>query len=231
MTSKSDKYQDEIGHIRGEHMKGLVLNNIYTVEKSIKSSMVLASATVLLLLFTQHAIAFRVAIFLPFALIPVHAFEVLKHDSKSGWSKFEITLPVNRQKIIRSKYITFLLLLLLSTILTFLLFYAANIFIQPSFTIVFFNFLLRGMGIILCIATLNYPLTFLLGTEKSDAIQIYSIGFALGVFGLMSLLVMMVIGPVKSYDQIFSMSFLLISMLLFLISYVVSNRIYKHKEF
>lgn len=212
-------------------MKGLILNNLYSAEKSIKSGIIITIAAVILLIFTKNPTALKVAIFLPFALIPVHAFEVLKHDAMSGWNKFEITLPVVRHKIIQSKYVTFLLLFIISILLTFVLFFIAHLFIVPTFTTVFFNFLFRGMGLILCGAALTYPLTYILGTEKSDGITISSIGFAFGMFGLVSILLQMIIGTIEGFDRIFSVSFLLVSIFLLIISYVISINVYKRKEF
>ncbi|GEN29809.1 ABC-type transport system involved in multi-copper enzyme maturation permease subunit [Cerasibacillus quisquiliarum] len=212
-------------------MKGLILNNLYTVEKGIKSSIGLTILAISLLLFTQNPVALRVAAFLPFLLIPVNAFEVLKHDDKSGWSKFELTLPVERHKIIQSKYITFVLLFSMSLVLTFVLFYFVHTFLYPTFTNTFFNFLLRGMGGILAIAALHYPLTYLLGTEKSDTITISSMGFCFGMFFIVFMLLELVIGTVDGFDGIFSVTFFAVSIVLFIVSYFVSYMIYKNKEF
>lgn len=212
-------------------MKGLIFNNLYSVEKSIKSSTLLATAIVIGLILAQNPTALRVAIFLPFLLIPVHAFEVLKHDAMSGWSKFEITLPVSRQKIVSSKYMTFLLLFFLSAFIIFAPFLLTHIFIYPTINEIFFNFLLRGAGLILCIAALTYPLTYILGTEKADFITMMGVGFSFGIFFGIYALLQVVMGAVEGFDQIFSMTFISVSILLLLISYVVSSVIYRRKEF
>ena len=212
-------------------MKGLILNNLYTVEKSIKSSTILAIAVVIGLMITKTPMALKVAIFLPFLLVPVHAFEVLKHDAMSGWNKFELTLPLTRKTIITSKYVTFLLLFILSALIVSVPFLIAHVFIFPTMTPLFFNFFLRGMGLILCMATLTYPLTYILGTEKSDTVTISSVGFSLGMFFLLSVLLQMLIGTIEGFDEIFSVTFLSVSILLLVISYFTSNEIYKRKEF
>src|SRR5690625_1635721 len=159
-------------------MKGLILNNLYSVERSIRFSTFLSIILIVGLLLIQQSFSVRIAAFLPFLLIPVNAFEVLKLDQLSGWNKFEITLPVKRHQIILSKYVIFLLLFLLGAILSILLFYIIKLFISFSFTLLFFNYLLRGMGMVLCLAVIVYPLTFILGTEKSDIIMLCSMGFA-----------------------------------------------------
>lgn len=211
-------------------MKGLILNNLYSVEKSIKSSTFIAIAAVILLILTQNSAALRAAAMLPFLLIPPQAFEVLKHDAMSGWNKFEMTLPVKRRKIVQSKYLTFLLLFFMSVLLTFVLFYIANLFIMLPFTNVF-NFLLRGMGAVLCIAAIIYPMTYILGTEKSDTIMISSMGFTFGMFFLVFILLQMIVGTSEGFDEIFSVTFFVASIFLFIVSYLISNIVYTKKEF
>lgn len=212
-------------------MKGLILNNVYTVKRSIQSSCLLAIAIVIVLLIAQNDMALRAAIFLPFLLIPVHAFEVLKHDARSGWQKFEMTLPVTRKKIVTSKYVTFLLLFITSMIIVSIPFLLTHMFVYPTMNALFFNFLLRGMGLVMSIATLTFPLTYILGTEKSDTITISSVGFSLGLFFAVSLLLLQFIGSIERFDEMFSIIFFVITAVLFVTSYIVSMVVYAKKEF
>lgn len=208
-------------------MRGLILNNIYSVQKSIKSSILLAIVAVVGLLLMKHSMLLRAAIFLPFFLIPVNAFEVLKHDAMSGWNKFERTLPVPQRSIITSKYITFILLFGLSAIIVFVPFLIAHLFYYPTMNVLLFNFLFRGMGLILCVAAIIFPLTYKLGTEKSDTVMMTSGGISVGLFFFVSVLLQMVIGTVEGFDEIFSITFLGIAIFLLIVSYIVSNWMYK----
>ncbi|TMW70922.1 ABC-2 transporter permease [Alteribacter natronophilus] len=212
-------------------MKGLVLNHYYAIEKGIKSSVAAVAVLVIAALVIQEDWALRFAVFLPFLLIPVHAFEVLKRDVLSGWNRFEITLPVKRKQIVQSKYATFLLLLLVSLALPMVLYTAVHFLIEPVFTDIVFNFLMRGMGLVLCLAAIVYPLTFKWGTEKSDMIFILSLAFSFGTFGGVSGLLALVIGTPDWYDQVFSLVFLIVALASFAVSYMLSQRIYKKKEF
>ncbi|SET47821.1 ABC-2 family transporter protein [Oceanobacillus limi] len=212
-------------------MKGLILNNFYSVEKSIKSSILLTVVIVTFMILSQHSLALRLAAFIPFALIPVHAFEVLKQDSRSGWNRYELTLPLHRHKILLSKYVIFILLFLLGLFITTVIFLLADAFMTITFTQVYVNYLLRGMGLILCIAALTYPLTYLLGTEKSDFIQICSIGFSLGMFGIVFAMLTWIMGKVDGFDEIFSISFFSVAIIFFIISYAISYIIYRKKDY
>lgn len=210
-------------------MKGLILNNLYSVEKSVKSSTLLTIVAVIILLLMNQSATLKLAAFLPFVLIPVHAFEVLKYDAMSGWNKYEIVLPVTRKRIVKSKYLTFILLVILSVFLVFSIAFSVHILMFPTIHAVFFNYLLRGMGLIICIAALIYPLTYKLGTEKSDSIMMGSVGFSLGMFFVITFILEMI--GVEGFDEKFSSIFFIVSNIFLLISYVVSIKIYKNKEF
>lgn len=212
-------------------MKGLILNNLYSVEKSLKSSILLVTGLAIVLILTGQPMALRVATFLPFLLIPVNALEVLKHDAISGWQRFEITLPATRQKIIQSKYMTFLLLFMFCMLFISGLFLLVHCVLFPVFSMVFVNFFLRGAGLILCVAALVFPLTYKLGSEKSDTIMMSGTGFSLGMYFAVLFLLQLTIGSPKHFDEIFSVTFLIIAFVLFIISYVVSIQLYKKKEF
>ncbi|MFS0724132.1 hypothetical protein [Paenibacillus sp. 1P07SE] len=72
---------------------------------------------------------------------------------------------------------------------------------------------------------------FCLGTEKSDQITLLSVGFGFGMFFLVSTLLMFTIGSnAAGYDRIFSVVFVAVSLLAYLISYAVSVLIYNKKE-
>lgn len=212
-------------------MRGLILNNLYSIRKSTKTSFILAIAAVIVLVMTQHNIALRIALFLPFLLIPVQAFEVLKQDAMSGWNKFEITLPVTRRQIVGSKYSTFLLLFMCSFMLIMVVFLITDQFMYPVIDQVFFNFLCRGMGIILCLAASTFMLTYKLGTEKSDSIMISSMGFTFSMFFGLSILIEMILGNINYIDEIFSVTFLTLAAISVLISYIFSVQIFKKKDF
>src|SRR5690625_4748901 len=212
-------------------MRGLIFNNLYSIRKSTKTSFILAIAAVIVLVMTQHNIALRIALFLPFLLIPVQAFEVLKQDAMSGWNKFEITLPVTRRQIVGSKYSTFLLLFMCSFMLIMVVFLITDQFMYPVIDQVFLNFLCRGMGIILCLAASTFMLTYKLGTEKSDSIMISSIGFTFSMFFGLSILIEMILGNINYIDEIFSVTFLTLAAISLLISYIFSVQIFQKKDF
>lgn len=212
-------------------MNGLVLNNLLSIRRSTFTSILLTIGMVVVLLFTKETFALRAALFVPFLIIPVQAFEVVKQDAMSGWNTFEITLPVRRSQIVGSKYITFLLLFFMSVIITVGAFIFTHWLFYPVIDTLFYNFLLRGMGIILCVAAVTFPFTYKLGTEKSDTVMIIGVGYTCTIFFGLSLIIQPIVGDIARIDEVFSTVFLLIAALSFVASYIASLIIYKRKEF
>ena len=211
-------------------MKGLILNNFYSIRDSIKLSLILAIVANVILIATENSTSMQIAIFLSFLLISSNAFEVLKQDSLSGWSKFEFVLPIARHKIVQSKYLTFLLLLMLSLLVTTVTFLVTSLFITYSEKLIL-NFIFRGMAFVFCIASIVYPLTYILNGDKSEVIRLISMFFSLGVFGLVYFFQLQLMDKNENFDIIFSLSFLLVSILFFVISYIFSIIKYKKNEF
>ncbi|WP_414051745.1 ABC-2 transporter permease [Bacillus pumilus] len=212
-------------------MKGLILNDIYTIQKGIKTAIFLSILCVIFLLFTKNDVIFKVAVLLPFLIIPVKSFEILKYDVKSGWDKFSFTLPVKRTNLVKAKYITFLILITLSFLLSFGLFFLIDLLLFPTLTFEYYNQLLRGLGLIICVGAMLYPLTYKLGIEKSDSITIYSLGFSFGVFFSLAFVAKLVLEPNRIADMIFSVMFFGLSVFFLIFSYLISRSLVKRKEF
>lgn len=209
-------------------MRGLVLNNLYSVAGSIKLALFITLAINLLFVLTGDSAGASGPIMVSIALLPATAFSLIKQDNSAGWDKYEITLPVRRFTIILSKYLTFILLLLASFILTFGLYQIFNSF-APSPPASLFNGILRGIGFVLCSASLTYVLSYLLGPEKGDILMLLSFGFAIAVFGGTFAVQNMFTETVV--DEAFSIIYLFISVVLFILSFLLNGYIYKRKEF
>lgn len=210
-------------------MKGLLLSNLYSIEKSIKVCMLFAVIAIpFMLMTTDQGPVLRIAFLAPFFLLAITSLETLKHDNESGWNKYEITLPVKRAHIIRSKYFTFLLLVIIGSIVTSLGMLIASFLDWFQFTTSSFTPIAKGVSIALCIGALAYPLTYILGTKKSEIVMGSSIGFSFGLWFLLGGLFSL---NGQNSDEIFAIIHLIVSMLCFTVSYFVCRVIYSRKEF
>lgn len=209
-------------------MRGLLLSNLYSIERSVKGYTLLSIVVMTILLMTNNATALKISLFLPIVWIATTALETLKHDGESGWNKYEIMLPVKRAHIIKSKYFTFLLLVILGVVVTTLTMLVISFLGFFHFTFTSFNYIGRGVAMALCAGALAYPLTYILGTKKSDTVILSSIGFSIGMWLLLGSLFSL---SGQNSDEIFAVIHVVVSVLFFTLSYFICRVIYSRKEF
>ncbi|SDY37452.1 ABC-2 transporter permease [Thermoactinomyces sp. DSM 45892] len=219
-------------------MKGLLLNQYYSNEKSIKHSIVLSLIITTILLLLPYEPSLRLAGFLPFITIVSPILEGLKFEAMSGWNKFLITLPLNRSRVIQSYYLFFSILLFIGFCVATVSFIVANFFSKDIFTGLALTVFLKGIGMTLIMGGVTFPLTHHLGVEKAEKVMMISMVTGLGMLMMSGWLYEETIGSVMTNmfprihaDLPFSILFLVISLLTFIASYMVAIRIYEQKEF
>ncbi|WYP26425.1 ABC-2 transporter permease [Alkalihalobacillus sp. FSL W8-0930] len=219
-------------------MKGLMLNQWYSVNKSFWGYLVLSVVIMGVLLIAQQDMLLTVATFIPIIFMVTPAFEVLKNETMSGWNKFVLALPLKRSQIVRSHFLFFVMLMFVGIIISVGVFVVAEFISEGIWTNAVTNSILNGIGLALILGLVAYPLTYHLGTEKSDMVLMLSVLVAIGSYFLGSFIFNWVfnnytIAPLQNLDLdfLFSAAFALVSFVLFFLSYVITNQIYRKKEF
>ncbi|MBM7715187.1 ABC-2 transporter permease [Siminovitchia sp. FSL H7-0308] len=219
-------------------MRGLFLNQYFTVEKSLRNYVFISVVIVCLLIISNNEMMLSFATWLPILFMITPAFEALKHESSSGWNKFVLALPIKRSQVVQSHYIFYSLIMLSGIILTFVLFVLTDLIMGQNQTTTAVYSIMNGVGLALIIGFVTYPLTYHYGTEKSDMILMMGVLAAIGLFFLSEWIYKGILenfgaplSPNTNHDLLFSSSFLLINLFLFIISYFVTLQIYKRKEF
>ncbi|MDX8365694.1 ABC-2 transporter permease [Cytobacillus sp. IB215665] len=219
-------------------MKALLLNQYYSVEKSFKFYLVLSVVITAILLFIQNELTFRFAGITPVLFIVQAAFEGLKLDALSGWNKYMNTLPLKRSHIVKSQYLFYFIMVLIGSVVAIIVFMLSELFIGDILTIYTITWLMNGGGLALFLGCFIFPLTYHLGVEKSDIIQIISVIAGIVVFFLSSALFELFWKHVSSdpilsvnYEVLFSALFWIVALVFFLVSYTIALQIYKRKEF
>ncbi|KQL56039.1 MULTISPECIES: ABC-2 transporter permease [Bacillaceae] len=218
-------------------MKGLLLNQYYSVQKSIWVYALLAFVIpVVILIFFEGSMLDRLAAFVAIGFMVSPALEVLKHEGKSGWSKYMATLPISRAKVVQSHYLFFVLLLLVGVGFAGAAYFIATHLFNQVPTDYFFVGILSIIGIVLTSGVITYPLTYILGAEKSDMILVLGMGGSIGVYLLTYTIFSMVFNEEGTYfgsdaDLFFGLLFIGITLIVFVLSYIVSLILYKRKEF
>jgi hypothetical protein len=161
---------------------------------------------------------------------------VLKHEGKSHFDKYKLTLPFRRSTIVRSHYFFYLLTTVAGMAVTYgllqIYFFATGSNINTGMLFTFgFVVLLAG--------AISYPLLYRFGTEKSDVIIIVSVFSSFGI--MMGLNYVLSVVP-RLADITFnfrggissltlSVVYFVVGLLLYGLSFVISKTIYNKKEF
>jgi len=168
-----------------------------------------------------------------FAAIP--ALEVIKYESKSGYEKYVLTLPVTRSNIVESHYFFYFLVVIIGTLLSYGIFYVYGLVSGTSIDDGIFKSVSLGTFIILNAGAIAYPLLYVFGAEKSDAI---TIGGACGglviYFGLQSVIGYLIEQfPISNLNEsvYVSILYIIFGVIIYTFSFFISVFIYRKKEF
>lgn len=212
-------------------MKGLLLNNFYSMLSNVKLSFGMA------LLLALSPIFIRESSFIPMVMgIQIFIFVVntgtsLQADESSKWSKFEITLPIKRRTVINAKYVSFIMLVAIGALMSTLTALLTNIItgnINTDSLIFGYCF---GLTISISTVAFMYPILLKFGAEKSELIIFLAGGFSIGIMLLTSLLLSFFINGIKFSSPVVGITAVMVSVLLFVLSYFLSVRMHRNKEF
>ncbi len=217
-------------------MKGLIRNNFYMVLGSIIPLSILGLILIVSLVITGF-INYDIGPYLPMAIGGlVGGFGALvgtmaQKDTNSKWNRFELTLPVKRSDIMKSKYIS-------ST-----LFICLGIMLSTSLAIIYY-ILFGGELIDRMIFTLNFSICFSLGlsaffiplitqfgTEKNELLLLISVALSLLLYFLFNMSFFKFM-PVEMYGNTFIYTIILVitNIILLIMSYHLSTYIYSKKD-
>ena len=171
---------------------------------------------------------------IPFFCV-ILCISTFSYDEYNKWDAYAITLPKGRKNIVKSKYITTLILILISVIISFLTLLIIG-YVKSDINIE--GNLLAIMGSIIgviVVMSFMYPCIYKFGVEKGR------------IFLLVGLILIMAIGGFIFNENILSATIMLnltnflntyglvvlpiVSIIILLISYYISLRIYSKKEF
>ncbi|QPW12326.1 ABC-2 transporter permease [Mammaliicoccus sciuri] len=216
-------------------MKGLLLTNYYLVHRSVLSYIFIASLVAFVLLWFSSEKSLPIAIMIILLLTSLPSLEIIKKENSSGYDRYVLTLPVSKKNIVTSHYIFYFVNSSIGVIVSFFIFFVYDNFFVKEENLKFLDSASLGIFIVLFGSSLVFPLLYLLGPEKSDAIVIGG-----GMIGL--LFVFIIQELIKQFQKIFPlilkdthfiipMIYIFSGIIIYLVSYYVSRIIYLKKEF
>lgn len=163
-------------------MRGLLLNNIYSMQDNLKISLGIA----FLLIFVPFAVGdptlLNAVIAAQIFVFAVNVGSSLQVDETSKWSRMEITLPIKRKTIIYAKYLSFIMLILTGTavsLFTPLLFHLRGA--DPAGTIELSAGYSFGLSLSLSTISIFYPAILKWGVEKTEMMIFVASGISFGI--------------------------------------------------
>ncbi len=216
-------------------MKGLIRNNFYTVEGSLKSTLLISLIAAVVLAIVTRVTSdsgnlFSMIISGNLGGFGALAMTVMQKDAASKWNKFELTMPVRRRDVITARYIACMLYVLIGIVMALVsvwAFHLATGALNPERMSYGFAF---GWGFALSMPTFMIPLVLILGTDKTEPIMVVSIIAGLALFFGYSAVLAPIFRNLEHSNFLFRLSYVAFSTVLFILSYLLSCRIYKKKE-
>lgn len=213
-------------------MKGLLRNNFYSMGTNLQISfgLTLILAFVPLILGDENSIAMVLAMqsFMFIANIGTS----LHTDVTSKWNQFEITLPVKRSDVIKTRYLSFLILILCGIFMSvFTVLLSSFVFKTLSASGIIFGYAF-GISLSLITAGFMYPIMLKIGTEKNELVIIICAGIAAVLFQVFLTIAAPFVpdNGIMNERAMLAVIFALFSIGLFLLSYFVSLSMYQRKE-
>lgn len=217
-------------------MRGLLLTNYYLVYRSFFAYTGLAILISAVIFYFGDASMHRFVAMLIILFVVMPALEVIKYESKSGYDKYVLTLPVSRTNIVQSHYVFYLLVVVIGAVISYGVFFVYSLGSDDRIDGIL-NIVSFGTFIVLFAGAIVYPLLYMIGPEKSDAIVIGgAMGGLFATFGLQSVVGYVAEQLSPSFLHInpslyVPIIYLMIGVMLYLISFFIAAAIYHKKEF
>ena len=170
--------------------------------------------------------------FLPFMGV-INMISTFMFDDHNNWHAYAATLPQGKINVVRSKYIVTILLTIVLTLVSILLGYVLGT-IKGNYN--FDEAISAIMGelvAILLMGAIMFPVILKYGAEKARMVLII-VGLGLGIIGLLFSKVIKVEVPVELIVFITKyhvLLFIVATILILTISYLISKRVYLKREF
>ncbi|HPJ90300.1 MAG TPA: ABC-2 transporter permease [Thermotogota bacterium] len=160
-------------------------------------------------------------------LVGMLSFLIVYGDEKSKWNKFEMILPLSKEKIVGSKYLLQLSVVPLSVLFTFLICTLSSILFVPVNHFVYTALLTLSFMIPLISGSVMFPLSIKLGTKVTRIVLMF---FIYPILKLATAFQDGTFSPeIIQQNQHYLILGILLSVALYGLSYFISVKLYKRK--
>ena len=209
-------------------MLGLVKKDLLMIKGNMRQ-VILFLVVFLILAFQENNIIVIVPVFVSMIVF----ITTFSYDEYNKWDAYAISLPVSRKNIVKAKYVASIILWAIALLVTVVITGIMGLFEQNLNYFEMFGMILGCVFSIVLLEAIMFPLIFKFGVEKGR------IGLFVGVFAIAGLLGFIFTGIdlenatgfIEFFNNYYYILIPLAAVILLVISYFVSKKIYLKKEF
>lgn len=212
-------------------MKGLIQNNLYSMENSILIAFIISIFLAILPLGGVNPTFLPMIISIQIFVFVVNICTSLRADETAKWNKFELTLPVKRSNLVFAKYLSIIILIFMGImmgVITIMLSSYCDYTVSHSMLIYGFEY---GLTLSILSMSIMYPLTLVLGAEKSEIIFILSAFATIGIMLFIARVLSTWTEGMNLRHPLVGAVSVMVAIAAFILSYFVSVIIHNRKEF
>ena len=214
-------------------MKGLLKNNLYATlsnTKAFSGFMILFGIFVVAVVSQSLQIGYVMTGIIGFS---VNAIAITKNEFISKWGKYKLTLPVKRIDIVKSLFLNQIIWLLVGTFFVGIEISLSWLFHGCPFdqAIDVLAMFALGVSMSLFMGAVFFPLFYIGGEEKSEVLLIISLLCAFGIDFVIVSVVNDLLKPGIASIMCGALILIICSLLAFALSYLLTAKIFKKKEY
>lgn len=216
-------------------MKGLIRNNFYSVEGTLKGLffiMFLGIISIFVFPMLFPKFEFPVLFIWIGAFVGAGSslpFTLVYNDGMSKWSKFELTSPISKGDVMKSRYITFLMFAMIILICS-LISFAIDSTLNNTLDFDKIGYLaVYGVSFLIFAPSIFHPLVLIFGVDKAQLIFLVSMPVTFAYFWGSAELFKYLFPQITS-NTTYRIFMTTLSILIFFISYLISRKIYIKKD-
>lgn len=206
-------------------MKGLILKDLLNLKSTFKMLGLMIFVFAVIYIPQGNDFIFGMIIL----MVAMMVVTTISYDDLAKWDAYALTMPLTRKEIVLSKYLVMTLLNTLGAILSLIVGIVGSMIMEQSFS----TEILAIIGVLYLIAfsfgSMMVPLVYQFGAEKARLMMFLC---ALIPIGLILLATQIKIPlPEAANPLIYFILLLGFTVIMVLVSYLISLRIYSKKEF
>lgn len=217
-------------------MKGLILKDLINLKKFLTTCIVFIFIYGVMAIAQEDASMFSSIISMVFAAM---TFSTFSFDEMAKWDSYALTMPLTRDNIVMGKYFTLLTLTLISTVIGLVIVPILNLYLKVENVFFGINACALGAVIIILFYCITLPIIFKLGIEKARLIfaMIILLPFVAGYMIFKAInngSLVFTDTQLRIWEVVTKNVYIIIPLVIILalgISYSISIKIYRRKEF